>query len=190
MKTIKLFSLSLIAAITLNSCSDDDSSPEPIIEQEVITTINIELEDVDNPTNTATFLWSDSDGDGLEDLVNVDNLTANTTYSGAITFLNELENPAEDITQEILAEDEEHQIFYIPNTTLDLTTSYDDVDNVGNPVGLDFTLTTGDASNGVLTVFLIHEGNKFAEGASEGVLTDGVGGETDIEVNFDVNIED
>ncbi|MFN2261377.1 MAG: type 1 periplasmic binding fold superfamily protein [Psychroflexus sp.] len=188
MKTIKLLSLSLIAAITLNSCSDDDDAPTAIVEQEVITTVNIQLEDVDDPTNTANFAWSDSDGDGEVDMITEDDLTPNTTYSGSISFLNELENPAENITEEILEEDEEHQVFYVPNTDVDLNIEYDDQDEDGNPIGVEFTLTTGNTSNGVMTVLLIHEGNKFAEGASEGVLTDEVGGETDIEVTFDVNI--
>lgn len=188
MKTIKLLSLSLIAAMFLNSCSDDDDAPAPIVEQEVITTVDIQLEDVNNSDNTATFVYQDADGDGQVDMISEDNLSPNTTYSGTISFLNELENPAEDITEEILEEAEEHQVFYIPNNELDLTTTYDDVDNDGNPIGVNFTLTTGNASEGVMTVILIHEGDKFAEGASEGVLTEAVGGETDIEVTFDVNI--
>lgn len=189
MKTLKLFSLNLIAILLLTACSSDDDAPELINEEEVITTVNLYLTP-DDSSEQVVFTYEDLDGDGSNPSITTSALTANTTYTGRIEFLNELESPAENITAEVKEEAEEHQVFYLPSTSLNTTDiTYTDNDVDGNPIGLEFTLTTGDSSSGDLTIFLIHEGNKFADGASEGILSDEVGGETDVEVTFDVTIE-
>lgn len=187
MKTIKLLSLSLIAYIGLNACSNDDA-PQIINEEEVITTLNVYLT-AEGATEQLVFSYKDLDGDGVNPEVIASNLSANTSYTGRVEFLNELESPAEDITEEVKEEGEEHQVFYVPSNALNVSTQYQDQDASGNPIGVEFSLTTGTASSGNMTFILIHEGNKVAEGASEGVLSDSVGGETDIEVTFNVTIE-
>lgn len=186
-------SLQLITAASLliafSSCSDDDgNAPVVINEEEVITTVRVTLTD-EATLETKTFLYRDLDGDGPEaPVVTADNLTANASYLGSIEFLNELETPVEDKTQEIIEEDEEHQVFFVSAATLNTQVTYLDADANNNPLGVEFRLTTGDASTGNLSVILIHDGDKFAEGASEGDITN-VGGETDIESNFSVVIE-
>ena len=96
--------------------------------------------------------------------------------------LNELEDPADNITAEVQAEDEDHQFFYTPTNNI-ATIAYTDQDANGNPVGLTFTVTTTAATTGNLTVVLRHEPNKSATGVSDGDITN-AGGETDIEVTF------
>ena len=66
--------------------------------------------------------------------------------------------------------------------------AYSDQDNDGNPLGLLFELTTGDAGNESYTITLRHEPDKTAAGVSGGDITN-AGGETDIEVVFDVVVE-
>ena len=39
-------------------------------------------------------------------------LAANTVYNGTMEILNELESPAEDVTEEIEEEADEHQFFF------------------------------------------------------------------------------
>lgn len=186
MNTIKLLTLLAVFAIGFSSCSDDDDAPAPINEEEVITTMNVMLND---GTSTKMLTITDDDGDGPNDpVITTDNLDANTTYQGTVEFLNELESPVEDITAEVAEEDEEHQVFYVPSSSLDITVEYNDQDANGNPVGLDFTLTTGDASGGTLTVSLIHEGDKNATGVSDGDPTN-AGGETDIQAAFPISIQ-
>ena len=58
----------------------------------------------------------------------------------------------------------------------------------GNPIGLATTVTTGAASTGEFTVILRHEPMKDAQGVKDGDITN-AGGETDIEVNFPVEIQ-
>jgi hypothetical protein len=189
MKKIKLLSLSLIATLVFSACSDDDDAPQVINEEEVITTLNLFLTP-EGGGEVVTFTYRDLDGDGSNPEISSSALSANTSYTGRVEFLNELENPAEDITIEVLEEAEEHQVFYILEDSLNATPTYTGaLDNDGNPIGVEFSLEIGDASQGNLTVILIHEGDKNAPGAFEGNLSNEVGGETDIEVTFNVTVE-
>src|SRR5690606_27919479 len=114
------------------------------------------------------------------------NIASNTTYNGSVELLNETEDPAEDVTEEIEELDEEHQFFY--DLTGDLgTIAYVVVDGDGNPVGLVFTWQTADEGDGSLAVTLRHESNKDGEGVSDGDITN-AGGETDIAQTFSINV--
>ncbi|WP_353778290.1 type 1 periplasmic binding fold superfamily protein [Winogradskyella sp. 3972H.M.0a.05] len=182
MKTFKLiFGLFLI--IGLHSCSNDDDNPPPVNEEEVITTMTITLTPQGGGT-AITMRTQDLDGDGPNaPVVTVSGaLATNTVYNGSIELLNELENPAEDITEEVEEEDDEHQFFFSLTGT-NATTMYADMDGDGNPVGLAFTLTTTDAGANSITVTLRHEPAKDAAGVSDGDITN-AGGETDIEETF------
>lgn len=186
MNTIKLLTLLAVFAFAFTSCSDDDDPPAPVNEEEVITTMNVMLND---GTTTKMLTVTDDDGDGPNaPVISTDDLDANTTYQGTVEFLNELESPVEDITAEVAEEDEAHQVFYVASSSLDVTVAYNDQDANGNPLGLDFTLTTGAASGGTLTVTLVHEGDKNAAGVSDGDPTN-AGGETDIEAAFPISIQ-
>jgi len=186
MNKLKLFSylFLFVAALSFTSCGDDDEM-EPENEEEVITTLVYTLT---SGADVATFRFTDLDGDGGNaPVVTVDNLAANTTYIGAIVLLNESETPAEDITAEVREEDADHQMFFEVSGA-NVTVAYTDQDDDGNPVGLASTLTTGDASTGTLKITLRHEPDKSASGVSGGSI-DNAGGETDIEVTFDVNVQ-
>ncbi len=58
----------------------------------------------------------------------------------------------------------------------------------GNPIGISTIVTTNGASTGTITVTLRHEPNKDASGVSTGDITN-AGGETDIEVIFNVEVQ-
>ncbi|MEZ4853119.1 type 1 periplasmic binding fold superfamily protein [Flavobacterium sp.] len=184
MKHLKLTSFALLV-FTLFSCSNDDK-PAPVNEEEVITTIKVTLV---NGGNTITLQSQDLDGDGpnAPKVTVSGDLAASTTYLGSVKFLNELENPAENITAEVEEEGVDHQIFYQLTNSLG-TITYDDVDDNGNPIGLEFTLVTGNAGSGTLTVTLRHEPNKEASGVSNGDITN-AGGSTDAEVSFPILIQ-
>ncbi|MGB5943569.1 MAG: type 1 periplasmic binding fold superfamily protein [Leeuwenhoekiella sp.] len=192
MKTFFKYLTILVLPLFIASCSDDDDgTPEVINEEEVITTMTITLAQQTGGT-PITLTSRDADGEGPNPPVETimgGPLMANTTYSGTVVFLNETETPPENVTEEVEEEDEEHQIFYQVNSGLDATISYDDMDDNGNPVGLEFTLTTGAASTGNLTVVLIHEPEKDATGVANGDRTN-AGGEEDFTATFlDVTIQ-
>jgi len=132
--------------------------------------------------------FNDPDGDGgTAATITGGTLAANETYAGSIELLNETETPAEDVTEEIAEEDDEHQFFF-QSDIAGLAVAYGDTDGDGNPLGLKITVTTVDAGTGTLTVTLRHEPDKNASGVAEGDITN-AGGETDIEVDFPVEVQ-
>ena len=187
-KTIKILSLILFSLVIITSCSNDDDNPEPVNEEEVITTLTATLTPVGGST-AITMRSQDLDGDGPNPpVLDVSgDLAAGTTYNGSLELLNETESPAEDITEEVEEEGEEHQFFFSATNSI-ATFAYSDMDGDGNPVGLEFTLTAaGAAGSGTITITLRHEPDKDASGVSDGEITN-AGGETDISVTFDVDV--
>ena len=114
---MKIFKYALLAIPFLYfSCDDDNDTPEPINEEEVITTMTVTLVAHDG-SGVVTMQTQDLDGDGpIEPEVTVSGpISAASSYSGSIEWLNEMEDPAEDVTEEIVEEADEHQVFF--NTT-------------------------------------------------------------------------
>ncbi|WP_299836643.1 type 1 periplasmic binding fold superfamily protein [uncultured Tenacibaculum sp.] len=187
MKSIKLLALLFISALVFTGCSDDDT-PDEVVEEEVITTMTITLSATGQTDVVLRSQDLDGDGPNAPVLTVSGPFAANTTYTGSIVLLNETESPAENITEEIEEEDEEHQFFYTA-TGVNATFAYAGPnDENGNPVGLNFTLTTGAASTGSLGFTLRHEPMKTATGVSTGDITN-AGGETDIETTFNVTVQ-
>lgn len=184
----KITALLFVSTLVFNSCSSDDNDPEPVLEEEVITTVTLTLIPVGGGT-AITLESQDLDGDGPDaPIISVSSdLASNTTYNGSIVLLNETESPAENVTEEIEELDEEHQFFFSTTSSI-ATFEYNDTDGDGNPIGLDFLLTTSaSAASGTLTVTLRHEPNKEANGVSDGDITN-AGGETDVSVTFPVSV--
>ena len=181
---MKFFKYALLAStLIFASCSDDDdNTPDPVNEEEVITTLTVTL---DSGSDTVVMQYQDLDGDGPDAAtVTVSgSLTANTVYDGSIVLLNETESPAENVTEEIEEEDLDHQFFYTVGSGLDVATDYANFDGDGNPLGTLFVLNVGSASSGGLTFTLRHEPNKPNTGLEN------AGGSTDIEVTFNVSVE-
>ena len=182
MKNLKFIALLVIPVIFSTSCSNEDT---PVNEEEVITTVTTTLV---GGGQTITLTSRDLDGDGPNAPVVTPsgNLAANTTYSGAVTFLNETQTPAGDITVEVEEEGVDHQVFYQLAAALG-TITYTDLDLNGKPIGLTFTLTTGNAGTGNLTVTLRHLPNKSASGVASGDITN-AGGATDALVTYPVTV--
>ncbi len=174
-------------AVLATGCKKEE---DPVIpnEEELITTLTYTLIS-NNNADTVVLRFQDLDGEGGNAPIIVGGtLMANTMYHGSIELLNEQENPAEDITEEVEAEAEEHQFFFQVANGLDATVDYDDMDADGNPIGLATVFNSNMVSSGQLTVILRHEPDKNAAGVSDGDITN-AGGETDIEVTFDVDIQ-
>ncbi|NHF60215.1 type 1 periplasmic binding fold superfamily protein [Flavobacteriaceae bacterium TP-CH-4] len=184
MKLVQLSILSMAIGLLTFSCDNDDDTPQVVNEEEVITTLNVTLTP---QTGTPVTLQSqDLDGDGPNaPVVTVSGpLTSDTTYNGVITVLNETVSPAENITEEVEEEAEEHQFFFSVGGGLEATTEYTNFDGDQNPLGTEFRIIAGSPSQGTLTFTLRHEPKK----PNDGTLSD-AGGETDIAVSFDVTVE-
>ena len=183
MKNLKLIALLVIPVLFSTSCSNDDA---PVNEEEVITTVRTTLT---GGGQVITLTSRDLDGDGPNaPVVTVSgNLVAGTTYTGSTEFLNELEDPAEDITVEVEEEGADHQVFYQLPSSIG-TVTYTDTDANGRPIGLNFTLVAGTSgSTGTLTVTLRHLPNKTATGVAAGDITN-AGGNTDAAVTFSLAV--
>ncbi|MEX0812750.1 MAG: hypothetical protein WD048_11090 [Chitinophagales bacterium] len=169
----------------LAACEKDD--PEIPNEEELITTLTYTLTPQSGGDNVV-LTFKDLDGDGGDaPEISSGILAANTTYNGTLSLLNEQESPAEDITEEIEEEEDEHQFFF-QTTVNGVAINYDDADGDGNPIGLKTILSTGDAGSGTLSITLRHEPNKSASGVADGNIAN-AGGETDIEVTFNLDVQ-
>jgi hypothetical protein len=189
MRTYKLLLLGAFFASLFSACKKDEEQP-PVLpnEEELITTLTYTLTPVGGGT-PVVFSFQDEDGDGGNSPILIEGiLSANMDYTGALTLLNESEDPADNITLEVQEEGADHQLFYQIESPLDLDISYADTDANGKPIGLSTLVSTGAASSGNLTITLRHEPDKNAAGVSSGDIAN-AGGETDIEVTFIVEIE-
>ena len=184
MKNLKLVAVAFLGITTLISCNNDDD--QLVNEEEVITTVTTTLT---NGSNVITLKSIDLDGDGPNNpIVTVSgNLTSNTVYSGAVSFLNETATPADDITVEVKEEGVEHQLFFQAPSAIG-TFVYTDTDANGKPIGLEFTLTTKTATTGNLLVTLRHLPNKSASGVATGDITN-AGGATDAAINYPIVVQ-
>ncbi len=184
MHKIRLFAVALLATMVYFSCEKDPDIPN---EEELITTLIYTLTPAGGGA-PVVFTWRDLDGDGGNPpVITGGNLAANTTYNGVIKLLDETKTPPEDITEEVEEEGEEHQFFF-QTTVPGLTVAYTDTDKDGRPIGIESRLTTTAVGSGSLTIILRHQPNKAAAGVSMGNIAN-AGGETDIEVTFNVNVQ-
>ena len=161
---------------------------EPVNEVEVITTMIVTLVG-DEDGSIVIMQIQDLDGGGPNDpVVTVSGpLSSATSYSGSIEWLNELEDPAEDITMEILDAQDEHQVFFEIGDGLPIQVIYADEDSMGNPVGVNFILAptmAGVTGSGSLTITLVYEPVKPNDGT-----VDSAGGSIDIQASFPVVVE-
>ncbi|MEQ9102051.1 MAG: hypothetical protein RIF36_26165 [Imperialibacter sp.] len=187
MKTQFASSFLFATLLLFGSCNDD---PDPVKEneEELITTVRLTFTE---GTNSFVAEWKDADGDGAN-LPTVDDISleAGKTYAVSVELLNESTTPADNISAEVSEEGTEHQFFFITGDGLALTTTYDDQDADGYPIGLQNTFVAGVAGSGTLTVILRHEPNKTAAGVRDGDATNAAG-ETDVETAppFNVTIQ-
>ncbi len=194
MKNLRIKTLAIIAIIAISSCSKDDepqNQTEPVNEEELITTVNVVFTPV-GIGNSVTLSWSDLDGDSPNPPIFApiqNRFKVNTTYNGVVTILDQSKNPVDNITEEVIAESADHQLFYIKTGNLpafnytpitEVPTNYD---TNGKPLGLQTKFVTAGIATGSLKIVLKHEGNKSAVGVATGDFTN-ASGATDFDVTF------
>lgn len=182
-KITKLLAILFLSTLTFTACSDDhDDDHDHGSEEELITTVKYTLT---NGNDVVTLTFSDPDGEGGNDgtFLISGPLTSSTTYTGVVQLLNESESPAEDVTLEVKAEDDEHEFFYT-TSVLGLSIEKTDTDGNGNPLGIETSVTTGSDGAGTITVTLVHEPTKPNNNT---VL--GASGSTDVQVTFNVTVQ-
>ncbi|HET9488013.1 MAG TPA: hypothetical protein VFO54_11275 [Chryseosolibacter sp.] len=162
------------------SCNRED--PEPVNEEEVITTLQVNLAPVGGGV-PVTLRFFDEDGElgAIAPLITVSGpLKPSTTYAATIQLLNETVVPTDDISLEVEEEGNDHLICFA--VTANISIDYEDADDNGLPLGLATSWVTGAASQGYVTLSLRHQaGTKTGDCPGAG--------ETDVEVTFNVAVE-
>lgn len=188
----------------LGGC-DDVKNPEEVNEEEVITTVVLDF----TPSaggDPLTFTWADVENDG-DPVIDPIALSDAETYTLSVSFLNEMEDPAEDITLEVDAESDQHQVFFTggavespatgENPSAVISQAYEDSDANGFPVGLESAVDTLATGAGTLTVTLRHlppendaavkTGTLAEDAAAAGISA--LPGETDVSVDFELTVD-
>ena len=191
MKTLQSIAIVLAITTILTACSDDNQAT-PVNEEELITTLTAVFTPAGGGASI-TLEYKDLDGDGPNEPVKSVSgpFAQNTIYTGVVSFKNESVSPTENLTAEIVAEAEDHQIFYQKTGTLNefvYATNADNFDANGKPIGLQTVFSTTTAAAGTLTISLIHLPNKSAVGVANGDPTN-AGGSTDATAQFSVVVE-
>jgi hypothetical protein len=172
---VAVISLSLF----LTACQKEDSPPAVNNEEELITTVKLKIKET-GAIDPEEFIWEDLDGEGgkAPDFDTI-SLKANKTYEVEVEFLDESKTPAEDITEEIKEEEDEHEVFYIKSKNLPLLIYTTDFDAEQRPLGLQSEwITTKPTTGGSVKVVLKHKPGikNFNDDVTKG--------ESDIEVSF------
>ena len=163
--------------LCIMGCADD---PSPVNAKELITTVIVELTPLTDGGNAVTLRYYDEDGIGnIAPVKTISGpLDADQVYTGEVRFLNETESPAEEVTEEILEEANDHLLCYVV-TSLDAEIESVDDDDNARPIGLATLWSVGSASAGNVKITLRHQ-----PGTKTGVCPGP--GDTDIDVDFDL----
>jgi hypothetical protein len=185
-----IIALYIIAGIglTITGCKKDDDLvdvPQPVVnEQEIITSLFLQLTDSATNTPFDTVAFRDLDGDGANAPIQWDTvrLNANTTYLMSVLLLNEIPNPADTISNEVAEEANDHQFFFnIAGVSLTHTYLDQDTNTPPLPLGLVNKIRTGAAGTGTFQVVLKHQ-----PGIKDGQQTTG---DSDVDVTFQTIIQ-
>jgi hypothetical protein len=192
----------IIGSVFAGGCSDVEDPHDHAHEHELITTVLLSFEASSGEVLEASFY---DPMDGSTPSADTVNLLDGKSYTLSISFWNELEDPAEDLTGEIEDEGEEHQIFLYGDAVLSpagtsedplLEAAYADTDENGLDLGLEHEIEVLQTGTGTLSVLLRHmpeendEPVKSPDLASE-FATDGASalpGDTDVAVDFSLEI--
>ncbi len=199
--TLFLLALPLLAAC--KDVKEDEDDHDHDHDHGLVTALIIEF--TDSSGTSAAFTWADPTADGSDLTIDPIELVAGESYDVSLQVLNQLEDPVEDVTVEILEQAEEHQFFFTGTAVMGpasessaavLEHAYSDTDAEGNPLGIDNIFEALDAGNGDMDVTLRHLPPESGaptkvSGLAETVMSGGfsaIGGDNDIQVTFPVQV--
>lgn len=176
-----LFAVTLSSGLLATSCDHLSDPHDHAGDHEVVTTVTLTLVE-QGTTDTTRVTWEDLDGIGGNNPNRIDTLILRpaAVYVGTVQFENRTESPTKSITNEVLQDANEHQIFYAVSNSLGQITVLDK-DGRGLPLGLTFSMSTTIAATavpGALTVSLYHYESESSKNGTDPA------DETDVEVTF------
>lgn len=166
---------------------DKAKDVEPDNENELITTVQLKFTE-SGASAPQTFTYRDVDGDGgnAPSVFEKITLKPNTTYALTVELKDESKTPAEDISEEVREEADEHLFVFTPSPASLLTYTYGDQDSRNFPIGLTGTAKTGAAGTGKLKVQLRHQPPVSGNAVKNG--TPGPGSD-DVNLDFDLEVK-
>ena len=174
-----LFTLLSLACSSVKDPHDHDH------DEEVITRVVLTLTDSTGTSQDVT--WSDPEGDGNSTADDVA-LVSGEEYDVQVAFWNDLSEPVEEITPEVVDEAEEHQVFTFAPDFLEVKIVDTDVN--GMDLGLEQKWSTLDVGSGTLSLGLRHLPEEDGTAVKTADMdVDNLPGEWDAYVNFTVTVE-
>lgn len=172
-----------LVALVASACGDSSTAPGG--EQELISRVTLTLAPQGGGTSIVSYI-DDADGAGPGAPAAQNSaiaLTQGVTYVGSVKFENRLANPVENITDEVVAEANEHRVYYTVTGT-GATVTITDADGAARPLGVTYTFAAGaSVGAGTLRTVLCHYGD--SPKPSTGTVCTG---DTDIDVTFNFTV--
>ncbi|MBP6810424.1 MAG: hypothetical protein KA138_02820 [Saprospiraceae bacterium] len=169
--TFLLLLATMASFFTVGCDKKDDPTP-----QELITKVAVHLTGTNGSSFNQEFEAEDLEGDGIWNNIPSINIPANTTFHVHVHVY----DGETEINDEIEAENTEH-LFVYKISGANLVVSGLNLDDDGNPFGIDSEWTSAAASTGTVQIKLIHEPT------DKNALDPG--GEVDFDVTFPVIIQ-
>ncbi len=181
--------ISIIAAATLlfAACNKDPKNAPTPDEQELITTLKINVSDSAGFNKSFVYKVENGFGSGGTIVIDTMKLSPNKSYWASLTVLNEKAIPTEDITTEIIEKSEEHLFVFESKPASgagSISITEGNKDNKGLAFNQSFKINTDAKGNGNFQVILLH-----APTDKNGTNQATAGGETDLDASFPVVIE-
>ena len=163
---------------------------EPIVdpnEGELITTVKVKLTDLlQGSSSVKEFVFQDLDGEGGVAPQRLDQIIVSKgrSYKCEVELLNESVNPVDQVTEEVLKEGVDHQLYFTATPSGLTSFTYGDKDANGLPIGITTFWNTGsNAGSGTLNITLKHKpGIKKPDDAM-------VVGDTDLSIDFKFTVQ-
>ena len=178
-----LFTLLALACSDVKDPHDHDHDHDH--DHEVITRVVLTLVDSSGASQDVT--WSDPEGDGNSTADEL-NLISGESYAVQVAFWNDLSEPAEEITPEIVDEADEHQVFVFTPAFIEAATI--DTDENGLDLGLEQEWSVTDIGSDTLSLGLRHLPEEDGTAIKTADMdVDNLPGEWDVYVDFTVTVE-
>lgn len=190
MKRIKKIAIAALTATTIfTACKKEElPTPQPV-EQELITTVRLIVTNNSGFNKTFNYKVDNGFGSSSQGNIQIDDviLAPATEYNVEVQVWDESKSPAENITEEVIAESHHHLFIFQSSPASgagSISFSNGSKDDENEPLNQKITFTTGAAGSGSLTITLKHEpANKNAATPHE------AGGETDAQAIFPVKLQ-
>ncbi len=190
MKRIQQIAIAVLTATTIfTACKKEEITTPAPVEQELITTVRLIVTNASGFNQTFNYKVDNGFGSSAQGNVHIDDIVLSpaTDYNVEVQVWDESKSPAENITEEVVAESHHHLFVFQSNPSTGagaISFSNGSKDDEGEPLNQKLQFTTGTAGTGALTVTLKHEPtNKNA------ATPDEAGGETDAQAIFPVKLQ-